>query len=329
MEKVIIAGPYNAVAKQKMAADLARDFEVVSIGSTEEFRQHLDASYIVLRTIQLPADIIEQMPNLRMIQRWGAGVDIIAVDTASARGIPVANVAGENSQTVAELTIGLLLAVYRRIVTIDNALRQGQWIKSSIDKRCFMISGKTVGIVGMGRIGRCVASMLLAFGANVQYCDPNITDEIRAFERTHPVKAVSLDELLQTSDIVTLHLPLTPENHYIIGEGEIGRMKDGAVLLNVARGGLVDQAALYAALKSGKLLGAALDCYEQEPLPADSPLLELDNVVLSCHVGGNTADLALRLADRCPQNIRAYANGTLDEKYVVNREAIHYRSGGQ
>ena len=328
MEKVIIAGPYNAVAKQKMAEDLARDFEVVSIGSTEEFRQHLDAQYVVLRTIPLPADVIEKMPNLKMIQRWGAGVDIIAVDTASARGIPVANVAGENSQTVAELTVGLLLALYRRIVTIDDAMRQGLWIKSSIDKRCFMISGKTVGIVGMGRIGRCVASMLLAFGANVQYCDPNITDEIRTFEREHPVKAVSLDKLLRTSDIVSLHLPLTPENHYIIGEKEIGEMKDGAVLLNVARGGLVDQTALYAALKCGKLLGAALDCYEQEPLPADSPLLELDNVVLSCHVGGNTADLALRLADRCPRNIRAYAGGTLDEKYVVNRKAIHYRSGG-
>lgn len=328
MDKVIIAGPYNAVAKQKMIADLERDFEVVSIAGTEEFKQHLDAQYVVLRTIPLPADIIEQMPNLKMIQRWGAGVDIIAVDTASARGIPVANVAGENSQTVAELTVGLLLAVYRRIVTIDNALRQGQWIKSTIDKSCFMICDKTVGIVGLGRIGRCVASMLLAFGAKVQYYDPNITDDIRAFEREHPVQAVSLDELLRTSDIVSLHLPLTPENHYIISEKEIAEMKDGAVLLNVARGGLVNQAALYAALKSGKLLGAALDCYEQEPLPADSPLLELDNVVLSCHVGGNTADLALRLADRCPRNIRAYANGTLDEKYVVNRKAIHYHTGG-
>ncbi len=328
MDKVIIAGPYNAVAKQKMIADLERDFEVVSIAGTEEFKQHLDAQYVVLRTIPLPADIIEQMPNLKMIQRWGAGVDIIAVDTASARGIPVANVAGENSQTVAELTVGLLLAVYRRIVTIDNALRQGQWIKSTIDKSCFMICDKAVGIVGLGCIGRCVASMLLAFGAKVQYYDPNISDDIRAFEREHPVRAVSLDELLRTSDIVSLHLPLTPENHYIISEKEIAEMKDGAVLLNVARGGLVNQAALYAALKSGKLLGAALDCYEQEPLPADSPLLELDNVVLSCHVGGNTADLALRLADRCPRNIRAYANGTLDEKYVVNRKAIHYHTGG-
>lgn len=328
MDKVIIAGPYNAVAKQKMIADLERDFEVVSIADTEEFKQHLDAQYVVLRTIPLPADIIEQMPNLKMIQRWGAGVDIIAVDTASARGIPVANVAGENSQTVAELTVGLLLAVYRRIVTIDNALRQGQWIKSTIDKSCFMICDKTVGIVGLGRIGRCVASMLLAFGAKVQYYDPNITDDIRAFEREHPVRAVSLDELLRTSDIVSLHLPLTPENHYIVSEKEIAEMKDGAVLLNVARGGLVNQAALYAALKSGKLLGAALDCYEQEPLPADSPLLELDNVVLSCHVGGNTADLALRLADRCPRNIRAYADGVLDEKYVVNRKAIHYHTGG-
>lgn len=325
MDKIVIAGPYNPAAKQKMIADLQRDFQVVSIAAPEEFEQHLDAQFVILRTIPLSADVIARMPHLKMIQRWGAGVDIISVDEASARGVAVANVAGENSQTVAELTVGLLLAVYRRIVTIDSAMRQGRWIKSTIDKSCFMICGKTVGIVGMGQIGRRVAGILLAFGAKVQYCDPNITSEIEAFQRRNPVVPVSLPELLRTSDVVSLHLPLTPENRYLIGAEQLAMMKDGAVLLNAARGGLVDQAALYTALKSGKLLGAALDCYEQEPVPADSPLLELENVVLSCHVGGNTADLALRLAQRCPQNIRDYTEGKLDPKFVVNRDAIAYK----
>jgi len=324
MDKIVIAGPYNPAAKQVMIANLQQDFQVVSITAPEGFEQHLDAQFVILRTIPLPADVIARMPNLKMVQRWGVGVDIIGVDEASARGVAVANVAGENSQTVAELTVGLLLAVYRRIVTIDNAMRQGRWIKSTIDKSCFMICGKTVGIVGMGRIGRRVADILLAFGAKVQYYDPMITDEIEAFQRRSHVTSVSLSELLHTSDIVSLHLPLTPENHYIIGTEQLAMMKDNAILLNAARGGLVDQAALYTALKSGKLLGAALDCYEQEPLPADSPLLELENVVLSCHVGGNTADLALRLAQRCPQNIRDFAEGKLDPKYVVNRDAISY-----
>jgi len=325
MDKIIIAGPYNPVSKERMIDSIRDDFNVVCISDPGQFYSHLDASYVILRTIPMSKDVIQKMPNLKMIQRWGAGVDIINVEEASARGIPVANVAGENSQSVAELTIGLLLAVYRRILTIDGALRQGRWIKSTIDKSCFMISDKVVGIVGLGRIGRSVASMLLAFGAIVQYYDPNITDEIRGFETQNDIKRVTLDELLQTSDIVTLHLPLTPEDHYIIDQKQIDMMKNSAVLLNVARGGLVNQAALYTALKEGKLLGAALDCYEQEPLPADSPLLELDNIVLSCHVGGNTADLALRLAHRCPQNIRDFAAGMLSAKYVVNKEAIHYK----
>ncbi len=321
MDKIIIAGPYNAVAKQKMIADLESDFQVASIASPDEFELHLDAQFIILRTINLSAEVIARMPNLKMIQRWGAGVDIIDVDEASKRGIPVANIAGENAPTVAELTVALMLGVYRQTVTIHNALHRGEWIKDGIDKRCFMISDKTVGIIGLGNIGKHLAKITQAMGAQVQYYDTVRCPEL---EEKMDYRYVALEELLRTSDIVTLHIPLGDETHYIIGAEQLAMMKPSAILINASRGGLVDEKALYKALQENRLLGAGLDCYENEPLPADSPLLELDNVVLSCHVGGNTADLALRLARRCPQNIRDYTQGRLDAKYVVNREATRY-----
>ncbi len=321
MEKIVIAGPYHAEAKKKMIADLSRDYQVVCIANPEEFEQHLDANYVILRTIPLSADVIRRMPGLRMIQRWGAGVDIIAMEEANRRGIPVANIAGENAPTVAELTIGLILGVYRRIITIHNALHEGRWIKNGIDKCCYMVCDKTVGVVGLGNIGSRVAEIVSAMGATVQYYDVVRRPELEA---NRGYRYVTLETLLRTSDIVSLHLPLSEETHHMIGEWELSKMKDGAVLINAARGGIVDEAALIKSLKNGHLLGAGLDCYEHEPLPSDSPLLELDNVVLSCHVGGNTADLAFRLAKRCPANIRAFGRGELDPKYVVNKSEIGF-----
>lgn len=316
MEKIIVAGPYNAAAKEQMIETLKTRLEVVCISRPEEFEEHLDAEYVILRTIPLSADVISRMPNLKMIQRWGAGVDIIGVGEASQRGIPVANIAGENADSVAELTIALILAVYRRLITIHEALHEGNWIKNTIDKKCYMVNGKIMGIIGLGNIGSRVAKIAGAMGCRIQYYD-----EVRRPEEAEKelqARYVSLEELIRTSDIITLHIPLSEKTRHLIGAEQIAQMKSSAVLINAARGGVVDEKALTQALKEERLCGAGLDCYEQEPLPSDSPLLELDNVVLSCHVGGNTVDLALRLAKRCPQNIFDYMDGCLKPQYIVN-----------
>lgn len=320
MEKVLIAGPYTEAALEKMKKDLEKDFEVVLIKKQEEFDEVLDADYIVLRTLKLPGDLISKMPNLKFIQRWGAGVDNIDIELAGKRGIPVANIAGANANAVAELTLLLMLAVYRNVLPINKSLRDGVWIKNSIDKISYTIDEKKVGIIGMGNIGKLVARYVTAMNAQVLYYD--IDGRIHDEEEVSSYQAVSLDELLRESDIVTLHIPLNESTHYMIGKDQIEKMKQNAILINAARGGVVNEADLLNALKENKLLGAGLDCFEAEPIELNHPLLQLSNVVGSCHVGGNTADLAFKLAKLCPSNIRDFINGKLNERYVVNSKFL-------
>ena len=316
----MIAGPYNDDVKEIMRVNLSKDFEVVFITKQEEFETALDADYVILRTLKLPGTTILCMPNLKFIQRWGAGVDIIDIETAGKRGIPVANIAGENAPAVAELALLLMLSVYRNVLSINEALHKGQWIKNSIDKQCYMINEKKVGIIGIGNIGKLVGKYVKALDATVQYYDiRRLTPEQ---EEKLGFEFVSFEELIKTSDIITLHVPLNETTKYMIDEEQISQMKQNTVLINAARGGVVNENALLKALKENRLLGAGLDCFETEPLPADSPILEFPNIVLSCHVGGNTADLAFKLAKRCPGNIRAFIRGELEEKFVTNRKYL-------
>jgi phosphoglycerate dehydrogenase-like enzyme len=203
---------------------------------------------------------------------------------------------------------------------INNSLQEGKWIKNTVDKQCYMIYGKTVGIIGLGNIGKRVAKCVKSLDASVLYYDiKRLSPEA---EKEFDLEYVEMKELLVKSDIVTVHVPLSEDTKYLIGEKEIALMKKSAVLINAARGGIVDEGALIKALKGGNLLGAGLDCFETEPLPADSPLLSLPNVTLSCHVGGNTADLAFNMAKICPDNIRSSMNGVVDEKFVVNKQFL-------
>jgi phosphoglycerate dehydrogenase-like enzyme len=319
-EKVLIAGPYNEDAKEIMKEELSKDFELAFITRQEDFQEVLDADYVVLRTLKLPGDIISSMPKLKFIQRWGAGVDVIDIETAGERGIVVANTADANAPAVAELTLLLMLSVYRRILEINLAMHRGQWIKNSIDKKCFMINGKKVGIIGAGNIGTLVGKYVQALDAKVLYYDKRRLSPEKEAELGF--EYASFEELLKSSDIITLHVPLDDTTKYMIDEEQFALMKKNAVLINCARGGVVNEKALIKALKEERILGAGLDCFETEPLPADSPILELPNLVLSCHVGGNTADVAFRLAHRCVENIRAFRTGQLEEKYIKNKKYL-------
>lgn len=320
MEKVLIAGPYNDDVREIMRKNLSKDFTVEFVLTQEDLDAGSDTDYVILRTLKLSGDTINKMPNLKFIQRWGAGFDIIDIETAGRKGIPVANIAGENAAAVAELALLLMLAVYRNVLIINQAMHEGKWIKNTIDKSCFMISEKKVGIIGLGNIGSLVGKFVAALDANVQYYD--LVRRSPEEEQKSGFTYVSLDELLRTSDIITLHVPISETTRHMIDERAFSLMKPGAVLINAARGGVVDEAALCKALDEKRLLGAGLDCFENEPLPADSPLLNYPNIVLSCHVGGNTADLAYKLAKRCPQNIRDHINGCLQEKYIVNKSFL-------
>jgi D-3-phosphoglycerate dehydrogenase len=237
---------------------------------------------VVRSRTKVKQDIIESGKNLKVIGRAGVGVDNIDVEAATQKGIKVVNAPTGASQSVAELTLGLMLALVRNIPKADSTLHKGQWLKKKL--RGKELYGKKLGLIGFGRIGSKVATFAKALGM-----------EIIAYRR-HPrpfpgVKFVSLDELLSSADIISIHLPFTPETKHLVSSKEFERMKDGVILINCARGGIVDEEALYEAIKSEKVAGAAMDVYEVEPpTPKTSKLLSLDNVVLTPHIGAATEE---------------------------------------
>ena len=220
----------------------------------------------------LNARVLDAAPSLKAIARVGIGLDTVDLAAAKARGIEVFNTPEPPAQAVAELTIGHILGMLRNISRVDRTIRVGEW-KGQFGQ---LLAGKTVGVVGFGRIGRKVTELLVPFGVNVIAHDP-ITPNASG------VRFVDLSTLLATSDIVTLHVPYTMDNHHMIGGKEMATMKKGSFLVNIARGGLIDEDALRSSLNSGHLAGAALDCFEVEPYAG--PLKDLDNVVMTAHMG--------------------------------------------
>jgi len=242
--------------------------------SADEMIELIDGAVAVIADAD-PFDerVFASAPQLRIIARCGVGLDAIDLDAAARAGVAVTITPEVNNEAVADHALALILAAVRRLGEQDAIVRGGGW--RSFETVSWQLHGTTVGIVGYGAIGRAVARRLAGFGVELLVHDPFVTD----------VEVTELDELLARSDVVTLHMPLTPQTRGIIGPRAFARMKPGAVVVNTARGPVIDQDALIAALRSGRLGAAGLDVFEVEP-PTGSPLLELPNVVLSPHVGG-------------------------------------------
>jgi phosphoglycerate dehydrogenase-like enzyme len=235
--------------------------------------------------------VLEAGP-LRVVVKYGSGMDNIDVEAARSRGVQVSSTPGTNARSVAELAIALLLTLARNVALHDRGVRAGSWRRLTGVE----LAGKQLGIVGYGAIGREVARIARGLDMNVVAHDPLVEGA--------DVDLVPLDELYAASDAVSLHLPLTDETRGLVGDRELAAMKSTAFLINTARGGLVDEAALADALRSGRLAGAALDGFEMEPL-GDSPLRQLDNVVLSPHAGASTYDAVLRTAAQAVDQLLA------------------------
>ena len=228
--------------------------------------------------------------RLKAICRAGVGLDNIDLEAAGEAGIEVFNTPEASTEAVAELTVGLIIALARSIPRADKALKEGRWAKKEL--MGWELRGKTLGIIGFGRIGQRVAEICHALGMRIiayRRTRPPGIEEVLA--RTGARMASNVEEVLKESDIITLHVPLTPQTRHMIGRREISMMKDGAILINTSRGGVVDEEALYEALVSGKLAGAALDVFEEEP-PKDISLklAQLPNVVATPHIGAQTAE---------------------------------------
>ncbi|AMM54711.1 D-2-hydroxyacid dehydrogenase [Pyrococcus kukulkanii] len=282
--KVLVAAPLHEKAIQ-ILKDAGLEVIYEEYPDEEKLLELVkDVDAIIVRSKpKVTRRVIENAPKLKVIARAGVGLDNIDVEAAKEKGIEVVNAPGASSRSVAELAIGLIFAVARKIAYADRRMREGVWAK----KECMGIEleGKTIGIVGFGRIGYQVAKIARALGMNILLYDiyPN---EERAKEVGG--KFVDLETLLKESDIVTLHVPLLDSTYHLINEERLKLMKKNAILINAARGAVVDTKALVKALQEGWIAGAGLDVYEEEPLPKDHPLIKLDNVVLTPHIGAST-----------------------------------------
>ena len=263
------------------------------------------ADFIIVATEAIRREHLEQAPRLKMIQHQGVGYEKIDIDACRLRGIPVGLTPEGTSVGVAEHTLLLILAVYKRLVVASTGIRQGDWMQWSLRQDSFELSGKVLGLAGFGRIGREVARRALAFDARVIYYDPV------AAERCDPCieRVKSLESLLARADIVSLHLPQTPSTFHLMDTANLNRMKRGAVLINTARGGLVDEAALVESLRTGHLGGAGLDVFETEPLPPDHPLLMLPNVIATPHIAAGTCDALRAKMAAVFENLQRFIHG--------------------
>lgn len=255
--------------------------------SHEELRNVVSGydALIVRSRTKVTREIIEAGKRLKIVGRAGVGLDNIDLETAKKRGIKVLNTPEAPAEAVTELTIGLMVSLARKIPLADRTMKDGEWIKK--DLRGWELRGKTLGLIGLGNIGEKVAKIAKAFGLKILITkrtppEPELLKELQG-------EFVSFSELLQRSDMVTLHVPLTPQTRHMISTNEFGLMKDGAFLINTSRGGIIDEKALLDALRSGRLRGAALDVYEMEP-PTDLSAIELPNVVCTPHIGAQTQE---------------------------------------
>ncbi len=298
------AGPSLRARLDALSAEgLAVD--VVPVPDRDRFASALTRAEVIWHVLEpITGYMIDAAPKLRLIQKIGVGVNTIDLSAASARGIAVCNMPGTNTRAVAEMALLLMLGALRQVARLDAATRQGQgWsLPPAIQDRLGELNGRTVGLVGYGAVPRILAPILAAMGARVLYTATAPKSDATAEWR-------ALDDLLQECDVLSLHVPLTQETRGMIDRAALASMKPGAVLVNTARGELVDQPALVEALSSGQLGAAGLDVFAREPVDARDPLLRLDNVVLAPHFAWLTAETLERSLAVAVENCRRLRDG--------------------
>lgn len=262
-----------------------------------------DAEIVLTNKTVITREMIESHPHLRMIGVLATGFNVVDTVAAAERHIPVCNVPSYATDAVAQYTFALLLELCHRVGAHNQAVQEGRWTQGR--EFCFWdypqieLSGKTMGLIGYGRIGKAVERIARAFDMTVLHTTPSGREG-----------SVSLDEVLRQSDVISLHCPLTKENRHLISHETIAKMKPGVLLINTGRGPLVDEAALREALLNGHVAGAAMDVTEQEPIPADSPLLGLDNCLITPHIAWAAKEARQRLMNTVVENVRAFLQGS-------------------
>jgi D-3-phosphoglycerate dehydrogenase / 2-oxoglutarate reductase len=294
--RIVVCSPIDPCALQQ----LAQGHEVIpAVTSTrDELLRHVEGCQVlVVRSgVTIDRELLDRAPSLRLVIRAGSGTDNLDLAALASRGIVVERVPGPGADAVAEMTIALMLALLRHIPEADRSVREGRWRKHELTGH--RAAGRTLGIVGAGTIGGRVGRLGAAIGMHPVGCVERMTPRARAHLTSLGIRPAPLDEVLEVSDVVSIHTPLTPRTQGLIGHEALSRMRPGGYLLSLARGGVVDEHALREMVLSGHLAGAALDVHEHEGEGMVSPLADLPNVVLTPHIGAGTHEAQRAIGDR-------------------------------
>jgi D-3-phosphoglycerate dehydrogenase len=321
MPKVLIIGRFHQDGMRLIEARPDVAYEIVDGSDEAELCEQIrDADGVTIRTSLLRAHVLDRAERLKVVSRHGVGYDNIDLAALTRRKIPLAIAADANATAVAEHTLYFMLALAKQGLRHDRATRAGQWAVRN-DLGPVDLLGRRVLVMGFGRIGREVAKRCAAFGMAVMVYDPYV--QANVIEAAGDYRSVpDFEAALPETDVLTVHMPLGADSRGLIGAAELSALPAHAFVINAARGGIVDETALHAALTSGAIAGAALDVFDQEPPPSDHPLFTLDNVILSPHNAGLTKEAAIRMAISTARNALAGLDGKLDPSMVVNREVL-------
>ena len=317
MYKILITGSIHQIGLEILRKEKDIEIQYAPDLAFAEIFKIIAPFHCILSRSETPVtrELIDEAPNLKVIARAAVGIGNIDVNYATEKGILVINTPGKNTNSAAELTIGLLLSAIRKIIPAHSHMSKLKW-----DRHIFTgmeLLGKTIGIIGLGNVGHRVARYAKAFEMEVLAYDPYIAEEV--FERHHAEKC-TLEELISSADIITLHVPKTEETTGMIGAEEFSRMKSGVVILNTARGGIIQEKPLLEELKSGRVAAAGIDTWEVEP-PKHNPFRDLPQVVMSPHVGASTTEAQKRIAESiATQTPRALRGEVVD--YPVNMPSV-------
>lgn len=320
---IVLTGKFPKGTKELFVKLLpASDFSVRAIDTEEEYAKLTDAEVIVLRIFKISREVIERNKNLKLIEKWGAGYDTIDIEAAGNAGVPVCNVPGANAYAVSDMAVLHMLAVMRNLIKHHENMLKGTWTKNEFMDTSYSLMNKTVGLIGLGNIGKQVVKKVQAFGAQTIYFDVNRLKPEE--EDSLQIKYVPMNELLKSADIVSLHTPLTESTRNMIGKNEFALMKPTAIIVNTGRGGLIDEDALIEAINNKQILGAGLDCFREEPISPENPLLKQENIVMTPHIGGTSAELMEIMIPIMVKNIIALKKGQELEAIVNNQYLEKY-----
>ncbi|MCA6214132.1 MULTISPECIES: C-terminal binding protein [Thermococcus] len=276
-----------------------------------------DADGLIVQYAKITREVIEGLEKCKVIARYGIGVDNVDVKAATEKGIFVVNVPDYCIEEVSDHTIALLLASIRKINLYDKSVKSGTW-DYKIGRPMYRIKGKTLGLIGFGKLARRVAEKMKPFRVEIIAYDPYVSPKVA---EKYGIKLVDFDELLKNSDFISIHVPLTEETYHLLSDREFELMKDGVIIVNTARGPIIDEKALVKALESGKIAYAGLDVTEVEPIPSDSPLLKFDNVIITPHVAWYSEESQAELQTKAARGVAEVLSGKIPT-YLVNPEVL-------